>query len=46
MRDQLATFDGTLVSLLAYGGLRPEEAINIRWEHVGTRSLTVPRRRS
>lgn len=25
MRDQLATFDATLVSLLAYGGLRPRK---------------------
>lgn len=33
--------DATLVSLLAYAGLRPEEALALRWEHVGTSSLRI-----
>jgi integrase len=33
--------DAMLVSLIAYAGLRPEEALALCWEHVGTDSLRV-----
>jgi len=34
------TRDATLVSLLAYAGLRPEsEAVTLTWEQVGARDL-------
>ena len=33
--------DATLVSLLAYGGLRPGEALALRWKHIGSRSILV-----
>jgi integrase len=35
--------DATLVSVLAYGGLRPGEAIGLRWHDVGERTLLVER---
>jgi integrase len=35
--------DATLVSVLAYAGLRPGEAIGLRWEDVGERALLVAR---
>lgn len=40
--------DATLVSLLAYAGLRPQEAIALRWGHVLDRTLVVraPKTRS
>lgn len=42
IRAQLSARDATLVSVLAYAGLRPEsEAIVLRWPQVGQRSLTV-----
>jgi integrase len=38
--------DATLVSLLAYAGLRPEsEAITLTWEQVGKRTIFIPRGR-
>jgi len=33
--------DATLVSLLAYGGLRPGEALALRWTHITDRSIIV-----
>lgn len=41
IRGQLAHRDRTLVSLLAYGGLRPEEATGARWGDLAERTLTV-----
>jgi len=35
--------DATLVSVLAYAGLRPGEAIGLRWHDVGERTLLVER---
>ncbi len=37
--DDMAS--ATLVSLMAYAGLRPAEATALCWEHVGTRTLLV-----
>lgn len=31
----------TLVSVLAYAGLRPGEALALRWEHIGERTIAV-----
>ena len=33
--------DATLVSVLAYAGLRPGEALALTWDHVGKRTLLV-----
>jgi integrase len=33
--------DKTMVSLLAYSGIRPGEARALRWEHVGAKSLRI-----
>jgi integrase len=33
--------DATLVSVLAYAGLRPGEALGLKWENVGTDSLRI-----
>src|SRR3954462_14137598 len=33
--------DATLVSVLAYAGLRPQEALALRWAHVRERTLLV-----
>jgi integrase len=35
--------DATLVAVLAYAGLRPGEAIGLRWNDVGARTLLVER---
>jgi excisionase family DNA binding protein len=35
--------DATLVSVLAYAGLRPGEALGLRWHDVGERTLLVER---
>jgi len=35
--------DATLLSVLAYAGLRPEEALALRWNDVGRRSIRVER---
>ena len=47
MRAHLLTtdrrLDATLVSVLAYGGLRPGDAIGLRWHDVGERTLLVER---
>jgi integrase len=34
-------FDATLVSVLAYAGLQPGEAIGLRWHDLGERTLLV-----
>lgn len=46
IRARLRPRDQTLVSLLAYGGLRPGEALGARWEDVSERSLYVPARKT
>ena len=33
--------DATLVSLLAYSGLRPQEALAIEWRHIRARTIVV-----
>jgi integrase len=43
MRAQLSVADATLVSVLAYAGLRPGEALGLRWPDVGDRRLAVER---
>jgi integrase len=35
--------DATLVSVMAYAGLRPEEALALAWEHVGKSTIRVER---
>lgn len=43
IRAQLDLRDATLVSALAYAGLRPEsEAITLEWTRVGARTLRIP----
>jgi integrase len=41
MRAACELRDATLISVLAYAGLRPGEALGLRWQHVGERTLTV-----
>lgn len=41
LRAELGHRDAVLVSLLAYAGLRPGEARELRWGHVGERTLVV-----
>ncbi len=41
LRRELTMRDATLVSVLAYAGLRPGEALALRWNRVGARSLSV-----
>ena len=41
MRAASSLRDATLISLLAYAGLRPQEALALRWRHVGDRTLIV-----
>jgi integrase len=38
--------DATLISVLAYGGLRPQEALALRWSDVRDRTLLVERAQS
>jgi hypothetical protein len=42
--SSMGQHDATLVSLLAYAGLRPEEATYAQWERLHERTLEVPRR--
>ena len=35
--------DATLVSVMAYAGLRPQEALALAWEHIGTNTIKVER---
>lgn len=46
IRRQLRPRDQTLVSLLAYGGLRPGEAMGARWEDLAERTLYIPPRKT
>lgn len=46
IRVRLPQADAALVSVMGYAGLRPDEAINVRWEDQGERTLKVPRRKS
>ena len=41
IRAQLGHRDATMVSVLAYAGLRPEEMTSARWRDLGDRSLHV-----
>lgn len=41
LRQALAPRDATIVSVLAYAGLRPGELRAMRWRHVGERTLLV-----
>jgi integrase len=41
LRRTLAHRDATIVSVLAYAGLRPGELRTMRWRHVGERTLLV-----
>lgn len=43
IRRGLSQRDATLVSVLAYAGLRPEEALALEWRDVGDRHLRVER---
>lgn len=40
-RSPLALRDATLVSVLAYAGLRPGEALRLAWENVGINQLRI-----
>ena len=45
IRRQLPLGDATLVSVIAYAGLRcPEEVLALEWRHVGERTLLVEQR--
>jgi integrase len=46
IRAQLRLRDATIVSVLAYGGLRPGEMMNARWEELSERTLYVPPRKT
>jgi integrase len=41
MRAAVPHRDATLISALAYAGLRPQETRALRWAHVGERTLLV-----
>ena len=41
MRAASEPRDATLISVLAYAGLRPQEALALRWRDVGERTLMV-----
>ncbi|MEK6273161.1 MAG: tyrosine-type recombinase/integrase [Actinomycetota bacterium] len=41
IRGMVPQRDATIVSTLAYGGLRPGELRGLRWRHVGERTLLV-----
>jgi integrase len=41
MRAALGARDATLISVLAYAGLRPTEALTLRWGQVRDRTLVV-----
>jgi integrase len=43
MRSALGVRDATLVSLLAYAGLRPGEALGLRWRNLTPQSIFVDR---
>jgi integrase len=41
MRAAMGQRDATVISVLAYAGLRPQELRGLRWGHVGERTLVV-----
>lgn len=41
LRDAGRLRDATLVCVLAYAGLRPGEALGLRWREIGERTLTI-----
>ena len=41
MREAASHRDATLISILAYAGLRPGEALALEWPHVGERTIVV-----
>ena len=41
MRAAADQRDATLISVLAYAGLRPQEALSLRWSHVQERTLVI-----
>jgi integrase len=43
LRGELALRDATLVSVLAYVGVRPGEALGLRWRDIGERRLAIER---
>lgn len=43
VRSTMGTRDATLVSVLAYSGLRPGEALALRWADIGERMIIVER---
>lgn len=43
IRAHMQPRDATLVSLLAYAGLRPGEALALRWSHIRDRTILVER---
>lgn len=43
VRAQMGLRDATLVALLAYGGLRPSEALGLRWGDIKDRTIYVQR---
>lgn len=43
VRSHLDLRDRTIVSVLAYAGLRPGEAFALRWQDIGRRTITVQR---
>lgn len=43
MRAALDTRDATLISVLAYAGLRPGEALGLRWEDIREQTLLIQR---
>jgi integrase len=43
MRAGLRARDATLISVMAYAGLRPGEALGLRWDDVGERTLLIQR---
>lgn len=46
IRERLRRRDATLVSVLAYAGLRPGEALGAHWADLGERTLYVPARKT
>lgn len=45
LRGRVGQRDATLISVLAYAGLRPAEAIHLRWEDLAERSIDVEDRK-
>jgi integrase len=41
LRSHMTTRDAALVSVMAYAGLRPAEALGLQWKHIGSKTITV-----